>query len=422
MADPPKMYPIPVYVAPFPKGHRHQKTANPHPNISYVWGYPGAPPTMAMPPRADGTSGWPIYIQGGTPSNPQFAYYPVPPNAVPPDTADPQRHRRRRSDAIVDDDEKVGLRFITFLLFFRSPTSGAAPGPAPPAPPPVPPPPPPGPHAPPATFIPTQVFALNPSVTQQTTFIPYVVPMGASPQCHHRCNSKRSNSGSSNYGPRRHSKPSSSSGSTYKYASPCECPSCKARMMATEMDRINEERRREQEHNEAREFINMAERVNREDREAEMEEYYRAAKRAAEMADTSQPMYQYVPALPGQEHPWTAPTTAFQTAAPILLEPAYQGGRQDAWTGHLVEENHRLRRDKADLKHRVHDLTKDVRGLKKNLDSTRKRSSSQTPTVELQIPGLTDRHGPTRSAFTSPRKTTPRKAVEPVALMVVAAE
>ncbi|KAK6540542.1 hypothetical protein TWF694_009333 [Orbilia ellipsospora] len=402
MTDPPKMYPIPVYVAPFQGGYRHQKATTPHPNISYVWGYPAAPPTMAMPPRVDGTNGWPIYIQGGTPSNPQFAYYPVPPGAVPPSAAGPQKHRRRRSEPLMDDDERCDCPECTQ----PKQTGRDTPGPAPPAPPP-----PPGPHAPPTTLIPTQVFAPNPTIAQQTTFIPYVVPMGASPPCHHhRCNSTKSTTGSSNCGDRRHSKPSSTSSSTYHYAPSCECPSCKARRMAIEMDRINEDRRREQECKEAMEFMSLTERVNREDREAEMAEYYRAAKRAAG-ADGSQPMYNCIPTLLEQEHPWAIPVTGFQTgrSTPILLEPACQGGYPAAWTGHLTEENHRLRRDKADLKHQVRDLTKDVRVLKKDLDSTRKRSRSQTPAIEVQIPGLAEKHGPPRSAFASPRKTTPSK-------------
>ncbi|EPS37118.1 hypothetical protein H072_9262 [Dactylellina haptotyla CBS 200.50] len=334
-------------------------------NSNYVWGYPGAHPMMAAPPGADGNYCWPIYVQGGTASNPQFAYYPIPPGTVPGVAGTPSKHKRRPVEDQDDEDDNCKCPDCTR----QQPAAAGHGGSVPPGQP--------------TAFMPTQIFTAAPPA-QQTTFIPYIIP--SSPPCNRHCKTK-SSSGSNSSNDKKHSKKSPTSSSSYHYASACQCTSCKARRMAIEMDRLKDEKRREKDYKDAKDFFKMKERVDREDREADMEEEYRASKRVAEGRHEDAYVPYYPPYGTDEGYEWAVPITAFQTgrSTPIILEPIHYNAYHDTsdWQ-HLEAENSRLRRQKDHLKHKVQHLNQDVHELKSEARSTHGTSRSQTPVVEAR--------------------------------------
>ncbi|EWC47851.1 hypothetical protein DRE_02733 [Drechslerella stenobrocha 248] len=346
-----------------------------------------------LPPGADGagTYAWPIYIQGGTATNPQFAYYPVPPHAAPVERT--HKHRRRRPRGEDDDDEECACP----ECIRPPPPTAAMPaaGPIPVIPP------------QPTAFIPTQVFAPPPVASQSTTFIPYVVPS----HCTVHCKGNSTSSGNSR-DDKKESRKSSAGTSSYHPVASCDCFSCKARTMAIEMDRIKEERRRERDYRDAEEFFKIKDRVDREDREAEIEVEYRAAKMAAEGA--GEEMHMPHRFMLGQErdagYGWTIPITAYHPGCPtpITLQAVTAGGyHHSGWFDHLSEENIKLRCQKDHLKEKVQqerslrnkeeatrqflstrlqDLDQDVQDLKKKVRSSGTGLSNQPQVVEVQVP------------------------------------
>ncbi|KAJ6258830.1 Peregrin [Drechslerella dactyloides] len=409
--------------AAYPGGSHPKIVPQSNPNIGYVWGYPpGMPPMVPQHPSGpEGSYGWPIYVQGGTPSNPKFAYYPVPPGAAPPGTVPPpeaHRHRRRppRVDDEDDDDDQCTCPECIRAAAGKA-TSGARAVPV--VPPPQ-----------PTTFIPTQVFA-PPAPHQSTTFIPYVVPN------HCYCGEKSASSCASHpCGHKKYSKKDSTGNSSYHYAASCDCPSCKARRMAVEMDRIKEERRREREYQDAKEFMKMKERVDREDREAEIAEEYRAAKKAAVAVEEDARMYRHM--MREGEYEWAVPVpmpiTAYHpgSATPITLHPVNPGGYQSGWCDHLAEENTKLRYEKDHLKEkcqrersfrnkdeatraffstRLQDLDQDVQDLKKKVRVSHGRIPSQGSVLEIQIPTNKHHHSQGKKvAVSAPQKNQDKKA------------
>ncbi|KAK6338146.1 hypothetical protein TWF696_001617 [Orbilia brochopaga] len=376
---------------------------------------------MPPPPFGpEGTHGWPVYIQGGTPNNPQFAYYPIPPGAAPPGTVPPlgnPRHRRRPARDDNDDDDQCTCPECV------RPAAGkaaAAAGPTPTVP------------AQPTTFIPTQVFAPPPVHQQSTTFIPYVVP-----SCHCKDKDKSTSSCISHgHDHKKHTRKDSPSSSSYHYAASCDCPACKARRMAVEMDRIKEERRREREYQDAKDFFKMKERVDREDREAEFADEYRAAKKAAEIADDEARMYRRMMRDQEREaeYEWAAvpvpvpvPITAYHpgSSTPITLQPVNPVGYHSGWFDHghhLAEENTKLRHERSYLKGevqrerslrnkeeatrvffstRLQDLDQDVQELKKKVRASRNSVPGQGSVIEIQVPTNKHHHSKDKKATVS---------------------
>ncbi|EGX47191.1 hypothetical protein AOL_s00097g30 [Orbilia oligospora ATCC 24927] len=432
---------VPFYVqippgAPIPQVFSQAPT-NPKPG--YVWGYPAQgyplPPTATVMQGLgpDGTYGWPVYFKGGTSSNPQYAYYPVPSNAAPhgavpvggfppgatfPGVPPPQgtsgknHHRRRTKESSEEDDEKCACpecieeKKHAGKAAPRGPTQGA----------PMPPPPP-----PPGHFISPQFFGPPPpppppaaTTTQQTTtFIPYFVPSGCPS---HHC--EKGAGGPSDNHPSGHKhhdkKPSSSS---YHYSVNCECPTCRARRMAIEMERIQEERKNEREYKDAQEFIKMKKRVDREDREAKLEGMYRAKKTGGKNVTFEEPpMCHHMYPEPEGDYEWfgipIVPTSSIPImgfhpgeTTPIHLQPLHAGPSH--YVDDLEEENARLRHEKSHLKDkikrersmrnndntardylssRLRDLDKDVQELKKKGGKASGAPRSKTPVVEIQVP------------------------------------
>ncbi|KAK6511107.1 hypothetical protein TWF481_000029 [Arthrobotrys musiformis] len=404
-----KVYTMPIYVqAPLPGAPApHIIPPTPSLKAGYVWGYP-VPQTVMQAPGPDGTYGWPIYVKGGTSSNPQFAYYPVPPSAAPPGAvpygAVPQgpsskHHRRRQAkESDDDDDEKCACHECK-----RGKGAGKTPAP-------------PGASMPhPGQFMPAQFFGPPAATTQQTTtFIPYVVPSCSN----HHCNSKSTGSNSTpSTGHKHHIKKESTS--SYHYAENCDCPTCKARRMAIEMERIQEERKHEREFKDTREFIKMKKRVDREEREATLEEMYRAKKAGEKhVAFDESHMWRHMHPEHEAGYEWVAvppgpfPITAFHPGGttPITLQPIHHG----PMLSELEVENARLRHEQIHLKDkikrersqrnkddatraflstRLHDLDQDVQELRKKACSTQGGSGVKAPIVEIQVPlGNEKRH------------------------------
>ncbi|KAF3920961.1 hypothetical protein ABW20_dc0109357 [Dactylellina cionopaga] len=351
---------------------------------------------MSTPPGADGTYGWPIYVQGGTSHNPQFAYYPIPTGNLP--SGIPRSHRRRPAKVDDDDDdEKASLAPVPNVLVHHL----------------------------------LLVFAPPPIAPQQTTFIPYAVPAGT--HCKFHCKAK-TNSDSTNSNDKKHQRKNSTSASSYQYASSCDCASCKARRMAAELERIKEERQRDRDYKDAKEFLRMKERVDREDREVEMEEEYRSTKRAAEMVERDARMYHRMHREPEEEeeYEWAAvPITAFHPghSTPVILEPINPGGHRGGRMTNLEEENCKLRHQKdhlkgkvqrerslrnieanrASLSTRLQDLDQDVQDLKRKVRSTRIDQGGQTPVVEIQVPVLHNKH---HHSHTKSSSSTPKSKVK----------
>ncbi|KAK6331573.1 hypothetical protein TWF718_002122 [Orbilia javanica] len=430
----PKVYtmPVPVYVqAPFPGAPVPHiippppQTTNPRPG--YIWGYTAPQTATVMQvPGSDGTYGWPIYFQGGTSSNPQFAYYPVPPSAVPAGavpagafppvsgfpgivpqgTSAKKHHRRRSKESSDDDDEKCTCHECN-----QGKGKGKGPAKTVPSGPPQD-----ASHPHTGAFMPTQFFVQPPATTQQTTtFIPYVVPTGCT---NHHCSPKTTGStGECSTGHKHEKKASTSS---YHYAKNCDCPTCKARRMAIEMERIQEERKQERELKDTQEFIKIKKRVDREEREATLEGMYRAKKAGGKGVAFEEPhtCHQSHPEFEG-EYEWVAiptgpvPITAFHPGGttPITLQPLHTGSGP-CMSG-LVEENSRLRQEKGHLKEkirrersmrnkddaaraflstRLHDLDRDVQELKKKTRKTQGEAPGKAPVVEIQVPLVNEGH------------------------------
>ncbi|KAF3925397.1 hypothetical protein ABW21_db0206118 [Orbilia brochopaga] len=257
---------------------------------------------------------------------------------------------------------------------------------------------------------------------QSTTFIPYVVP-----NCH--CKDKSSSSCTSPaHHHKKHDKKDSPSNSSYHYAASCDCPACKARRLAVEITRIKDERHREREHQDAKEFFKMKERVDREDREAEFAEEYRAAKKAAGNTEEEARMFRRMMREQERdaEYEWVAvpvpvpvpgPITAFHpgSSVPITLQPVnpvgYHSGYFDRNHHRLAEENTRLRHEKDYLKEKVQrerslrnkeeatrvyfstrleGLDHDVQSLKKKVRASQATLPSQDSVIEIQVP--TNKH------------------------------
>ncbi|KAK6506543.1 hypothetical protein TWF506_011449 [Arthrobotrys conoides] len=466
--------PVPLYVQ-VPPGTQYFTQPPTDLGPGYVWGYPAPgypfPPTVAAMQghRPDGTYGWPIYFKGGTSSNPQYAYYPVPSNAapngpvphgpvphgpiphgavpvggippgaafaggIPPGAAFPgvapqgpsgKKHRRRFKDSSEEDDEKCTCP----ECIDEKRTRKAAPRGPPPGAPMSPPPPHPG-H-----FIPAQFYGPPPppppqpaTTTQQTTtFIPYFVPSGCTP---HHCEPKGSGpsgpggpSDTHNHSGHKHheKKPSSSS---YHYSVNCDCSTCKARRVAIEMERIQEERKNEREYKDAQDYIKMKKRVDREDREAKLEDMYRTKKAGGKNVSFEEPPTRHhMHSESEEDYEWlgipvvpagAVPITAFHPgeSTPIHLQPLHPG--PGPYVSGLEEENARLRHEKSHLKDkirrersmrnkddaardylssRLHDLDKDVQELKKKgskAPGTPPRP--KTPVIEIQVPLANEKH------------------------------
>ncbi|KAK6345811.1 hypothetical protein TWF730_010154 [Orbilia blumenaviensis] len=437
----PKIVQMPVYVQGPPPGV-------PIPNIipqlhnsppGYFCGHPTAPVIMqATGLNAHGAAhGWPIYVQGGSSSNPQFAYYPVPaggnPQAAIPPVLPGKKHRKRQSKQS-DDGGKCGCDDCVQAHGKRSVsshTSSDSP-PSPQAPP----------HLHPGHFIPPQFYG-PPAATQQqqqtTTFIPYVVPACSGHQCGSKSTRSDSNPSTSH---KNHTKKSSDT--SYHYAEACDCPTCKARRTAIEMERLKNERKHEREYKDAHDFLKAKERVDREQREASFEEMYRTTKKAAGKKVTLQEpnVCHHTHPESESEYEWVAfpsvtvpnvgcphvtvpnvgcshapfPITAFHPdgSNPITLQPLHSSFGPWIGSHNLEEENFRLRQEKDRLKDkirrerslrnkdentrdflssRLHDLDEDVRELKKKTRHAHGGSGGcKAPIVEIQVPLPKDKH------------------------------
>ncbi|KAK6524375.1 hypothetical protein TWF281_011283 [Arthrobotrys megalospora] len=424
----PGVFPMPIYVAPHPGGPlptpipTHPAT---NPKAGY-WAYSGGPVTMQAP-GVDGAYGWPIYIQGGTSSNPQFAYYPVAPGTVPPGViptgVSGKHHRGRQAKDSDDDDEGCPCHECTHGKRSAPPQPLVAPAGVP------------MPHPHPGHFIAPQFFMPPATTTQQstTTFIPYVIPSCSA----HHCKSKSTTESSSDPSTTRKHHTKKSSTSSYHYADGCDCPTCKARRMAIEMERIQEERQREREYKDAQDFLKMKDRVEREEREAAVEEAYRAKKTCKKHVSFEEPLvshskhpdpeseYEWVPVQTAVPFPVATPApfpvatpapagiTAFHPggSTPITLQPIHPG--PGPWMGGLEEENAKLRHQKEHLKRKVqrerslrnkddaaraflstrlNDLDQDVQELKKKVRHPHGGAGVRAPYVEIEVPIPSGKH------------------------------
>ncbi|KAF3938641.1 hypothetical protein ABW19_dt0204012 [Dactylella cylindrospora] len=143
---------------------------------------------------------------------------------------------------------------------------------------------------------------------------------------------------------------------SYHYASGCYCAACQARRTAVEMECLKEERRRDREVKDAKEFIRMKNRVDKEAKEAGMEADYRQAKRNYEKWENPEEgrccSQRDCGQMEGKKQvPF--PVYAANPEPVAFLEPLSGSHSRHHYVTQLEAENERLRQDKAHLKGKV---------------------------------------------------------------------